>query len=259
MDLGLDQYPSLAYDSEPREPTSLDDARLLRKWEAAIGYRIFASLRWGQIGDGHVTARDPEHPDHFWVLAYGVPFRDATVHNLILIGPDGSIVDGQSATAVNHAAYNIHHPIFAALPHVIGAAHTHTPYGTSWSANVEPFRALSQESCGFVFDQGLYTGDDLEVIDTAGGERIAAALGPHKVCILRNHGLLTGGSSPGEAVGWFVMAERVAEVHVKAPAGHAISDEAAKEVALIMGHPSTGWRVFQWLARDLVPDPSVVL
>jgi hypothetical protein len=48
-------------------------------------------------------------------------------------------------------------------------------------------------------------------------------------------------------------------VHVKAPQGTAISEEAAKEVALSMSDPAVGWRSFQWLARDLVPDPTVVL
>jgi ribulose-5-phosphate 4-epimerase/fuculose-1-phosphate aldolase len=259
MSIDLTDYPPIAYDTKRVEPDSADDIRALRKWEAAIGYRLFGALRYGQLGDGHVTARDPELTDHFWVLAYGVPFRTATVHDLTLVGPDGRIVEGPPAAEINHAAHNIHYPIFTANGSVAGAAHTHTPFGTPWSANAEPFRPISQESCSFVFDQGLYGGDDLEVVDTAGGERIAAALGDHKVCILRNHGLLTGGDSPGTAVGWFVMAERVAEVHVKAPGGQAISEEAAKEVARSMSDPSVGWRSFQWLARDLLPDPSVVL
>ena len=139
------------------------------------------------------------------------------------------------------------------------AAHTHTQFGTPWSANVKPFRAISQESCGFVYNQSLYLGEDLEVVSTDGGARIADAMGTTHLCILRNHGLLTGGASPGEAVGWFVLAERVAEVHVKAPEAVAISDDAAKEVAREYDAPGMGWRVFQWLARDLVPDPSVVL
>ena len=49
------------------------------------------------------------------------------------------------------------------------------------------------------------------------------------------------------------MAERVAEVHVKAPNGQAISDEAATIAADTMAMDLTGWRVFQWLRRSL-PD-----
>ena len=80
---------------------------------------------------------------------------------------------------------------------------------------------------------------------------IAAALGDTKLCVLRNHGLLTVGSSIESAIGWFVMAERVAEVHVKAPDGRAISDEAAAVAAATMSSDLTGWRIFQWLRRSL--------
>ncbi len=258
MALSFDPYPTITYDSAPPDAADDNELRALRKWECAIGYRIFSALRWGQIGDGHVTARDPVRTDHFWVLGYGIPFRDASVDNLVLVSPEGDVVEGPGDT-VNCAAYNIHHPVLAAHPTAHAAAHTHTPHGTPWAAHAELFRPLSQESCAFVDDQALYEGEDLEVVDTAGGERIAAAMGAHKLVILRNHGLLTGGASPGEAVGWFVLAERVAEVHIKAPNGVPISEEAAKEVAPGMSHSHVGWRTFQWLARDLVPDPAVVL
>ena len=257
--LQLDRYPDITYDVAAPQVDDLEELRLLRKWEAAIGYRIFAALRWGQIGDGHISARDPILTDHFWVLGYGIRFGDATVDNLTLVGPDGQGVAGPLENGVNFAAYHIHWPILAARPELVSAAHTHTPYGTPWSANVEPFRAISQESCAFVFDQSLYGGENLEVHEVAGGEAIAGAMGASRVCILRNHGLLTGGRSPGEAVGWFVAAERVAEVHVKAPAAKAVSEEAAKEVEASLRTADNGWRMFQWLARDLVPDPSVVL
>ncbi|MGH6827210.1 class II aldolase/adducin family protein, partial [Methyloceanibacter sp.] len=65
-------------------------------------------------------------------------------------------------------------------------------------------------------------------------------------CILRNHGLLTVGRSVEESIGWFVMAERVAEVHVKAPNGRPISDEAAAVAASTLAPDPVGWRMFQW-------------
>ena len=181
------------------------------------------------------------------------------MHDLILIGPDGSVVDGPAHATANIAGYNIHHPLLEVRQDINAAAHTHTAFGTPWSANVEPFRAISQESCSFVFNQAMYEGEDLEVDSTEGGYRIAEAMGANTLVILRNHGLLTGGLSPAEAVGWFVIAERVAEVHVKAPNGVAISDEMAKHIAESFEDPAMGWRTWQWLARDLVPDPTVVL
>ena len=259
MAVDLTRYPDITYDAMPPVVDDLDELRLLRKWQVALGYRILAANRWGQIGDGHVSARDPILTDHFWVLGYGIPFREATVANLTLVAPDGSAVDGPTDNGVNFAAYNIHWPILDARPDLVSAVHTHTGFGTPWSANAEPFRPISQEACALVFEQSVYMGEDLEVISTAGGEAIAAAMGQSKLCILRNHGLLTAGDTPAAAIGWFIIAERVAEVHVKAPDAKPISEEAAKEVAASLGASDAGWRTFQWLARDLVPDPSVVL
>ena len=239
---------------------SPEDERAHRKRMCALGYRIFAAMRWGQLGDGHISARDPILQDHFWLLGWGIPFREATVDQLVLVGPDGRVMDaeGNATGAVNTAGYNIHAPVLAARPDAVSAAHTHTGFGTPWAANVEPFRALSQESCAFVFDQALFDDEEVEVLSYDGGKRIAAALGDKKFCILRNHGSLTVGGSVEEAVGWFVMAERVAEVHVKAPGGRPISGEAAAIAAESMQPADTGWRVFQWLLRDVVADPSVV-
>ena len=62
---------------------------------------------------------------------------------------------------------------------------------------------------------------------------------------------MTVGTSIEAAIGWFVMAERVAEVHVKAPDGLAISNEAAVIAASTMSSELAGWRIFQWLRRSL--------
>ena len=258
MSFAFDSYPTIHYDHTVPEASDLEELRAVRKWECALGYRVFAAMRWGQTGEGHITARDPILTDHFWVLGYGISFSAARVEDLILLSPDGDVVDGSARHGVNHAAYYIHYPILAARPELGSAAHTHTPFGTPWSSHAEPFRALSQESCCFIFDQSVYEGEDLEVIDTDGGARIAAAMGDAKLCILRNHGLLTAAESPAIAVGWFALAERVAEVHIKAPTGRAITESAAINVARTVAEPLVGWQTFQWLARNLVPDPSVV-
>ncbi len=251
------EFPGVEPFGTERAP---DEERAHRKRMCALGYRIFGAMRWGQLGDGHISARDPLIADHFWLLDYGIPFAEATVDALVLVGPDGTVVDadGNPTGAVNTAGYNIHAPILAARPDAVSAAHTHTQFGTPWAANVQPFRALSQESTAFVFDQAMFDDEEVEVLTFDGGKRIAAALGDAKLVVLRNHGLLTAGGSVEEAVGWFVMAERVAEVHVKAPDGRPISDEAASVAASTLAQPDVGWRVFQWLVRSVVPDVTVV-
>jgi ribulose-5-phosphate 4-epimerase/fuculose-1-phosphate aldolase len=248
---GYPEFPGVDRYDTTRSP---EDERAHRKEMCAVGYQIFGAQRWGQLGDGHISARDPILTDHFWLLDWGVPFSAATPDRLVLVGPGGEVMDeaGNATGAVNIAGYNIHAPLMAARPDVVSACHTHTAFGTPWSANVQLFRALSQESTAFVFDQALFDDEEVEVLSVDGGKRIAAALGDAKLCILRNHGSLTVGRTVEEAVGWFVMSERVAEVHVKAPNGVAISDAAAAIAAHTMAADLTGWRVFQWLRRSLL-------
>lgn len=111
----------------------------------------------------------------------------------------------------------------------------------------------------FVFDQAFFDDEELAVASTDGGERIAEAMGGYNLCFLRNHGLLTAGDSVEGAVSRFILAERVSEVHVKAgAAARPISEEGAKRTALEYAKGNVAWHAFQYLVRDVVPDPGVV-
>ena len=240
------------------EPTFIDPAasRAHRLRRLALAYRLFGALHWGEQGDGHISARDPERTDCFWLLRYGVPFGEATVRDLVLVGPDGSLVDGDGE--INPAAYHIHWPVHEARPDIVSAVHTHTPYGTPWSSCAEPFSMICQEAIAFHDDNVVFDDGEVDIQNLDGGKRIGAALGDNKLAILRNHGLLTVGASVDEAMGWYLMAERVAEVHCKAPRPQPIGNEDARRVANTIGTPQQGWSVFNWTIRARLPDPTVV-
>src|SRR4051812_22048340 len=57
-DTGAMTYPDL--DPTAGEPVFGDPAQLRahRKRRLALGYRIFGALRYGSLGDGHISARD---------------------------------------------------------------------------------------------------------------------------------------------------------------------------------------------------------
>jgi ribulose-5-phosphate 4-epimerase/fuculose-1-phosphate aldolase len=249
-------YSLLDPDLGEPEITDLDELTAHRKRRLALAYRVFGAMRWGSLGDGHISARDPRRPDHFWLARYGVPFGSLTVDDLVLVGPDGSVVEGEGW--INVAAYNIHWPVHEAREDVVSAAHTHTPFGTPFCSLVEPLRPISQESCAFFEDHAVFDDEEVNVVSTDGGKRIAQALGQARAVLLRNHGTLTVGGSIDECVGWYLMLERACEVHVKTPQAQPISDEAARRAYASVGTPETGWQVFQWLLRGNVPDPSVV-
>lgn len=223
--------------------------RLRRQSDVVAGYRIFASYGWGDDGSGHISARDPQHTESFWLLRYGVAFAKATIADLVLVGPDGITSDDGERT-INEAAFCIHAPIHRARPDVVAVAHTHTGYGTPFAALARPIRACSQEACAFHRDQSVFEGEELDVVDPAVGVQLAAALGQHRLLVLANHGLLTVGATVGQAVAFFVLAERAAEVEIKAgPAARVVSDDSAAEVYRTVGPPSHGDDVFTWLRR----------
>jgi ribulose-5-phosphate 4-epimerase/fuculose-1-phosphate aldolase len=230
--------------------------RLRRQNETVAGYRIFASHGWGDDGSGHISARDPQHTDSFWLLRYGVAFAKATVADLVLVGPGGAaITAGGRDAGINEAAFCIHAPIHRARPDVVSVAHTHTAYGTPFAALARPIRATSQEACAFHDDQAVFEGEELDVLDVRVGARLAQALGEHRLLILANHGLLTVGATVGQAVGFFVLAERAAEVEIKAGAGaRVVSDSSAAAVHCSVGAPSQGDSVFEWLRRTRLGD-----
>ena len=243
------------YSSEPAFDT-VEELRTHRKRQTALSYRLFGAFGWGSLGDGHITARDPERTDCFWLLKYGVSFRDATVADLVLVGPGGRVVEGEGP--INMTAYYIHGPIHDARPESVSVAHTHTPYATPWVAKVRPFRMICQEATAFYRSQAIFEGEEVQVMDADTGKHIAAALEEARLVFLRNHGPVTVGKSVEETIGWFLLAERVAEVHIKAPDGIPISDQAALEASTEIGHPSSAVAAYEYAIMSHVPDPSVV-
>jgi ribulose-5-phosphate 4-epimerase/fuculose-1-phosphate aldolase len=239
------------------ESVTTEQVREQRKRAVALGYRLLASQRWGDAGDGHISARDPERTDCFWLLRYGVSYHAARVADLVLVGPDGELVEGEGFT--NTAAYYIHHPILMARPDAISACHVHTGWGTPFSAEVRPIEPISQESCLFFEDHALFDDEEVQVQSTEAGGRIARALGGMRAIILRNHGLLTVGDSVEETVGSFVQMERVAEVHMKARAAKPISADAARFAKKDLMRFGAGKVAFHNLVARHIGDANVVL
>lgn len=73
-------------------------------WQLA--FRVFARLGFAQGLAGHITARDPELTDHFWVNPFGIHFSRIRVLDLILVNSEGQVVQGEGK--VSQAAFAIH-------------------------------------------------------------------------------------------------------------------------------------------------------
>ena len=167
------------------------EERKYRKQRLAAAFRLFSKFGFDEGVAGHITARDPEKLDHFWVNPFGMHFGQIRASDLILVNHRGEVVEGKYP--VNGAAFAIHSQVHAARPDVVAAAHAHSMYGKSWATLGRLLDPITQDACAFYEDHGLFADFTGVVYETSEGERIAKALGTGKAAILRNHGLLTVG------------------------------------------------------------------
>lgn len=195
---------------------SVEDERLYLKQRLAAAFRLFGRFGFGEGVAGHITARDPEHSDRFWVNPFGMSFRQIRVSDLICVDHSGTVVEGD--WPVNVAAFAIHSQVHAARPDVQAAAHSHAVFGRSFSTLGQTLDPITQDACAFFEDQAVFDDYTGVVEVTSEGRRIAEALGDKKLAILRNHGLLTVGTSVDSAAWWFITADRSCEAQLMAMA-----------------------------------------
>ena len=232
----------------PSAPTfdSIEQERQHRKERLASVFRVFSRFGFEEGLAGHVTARDPELEDHFWVNPFGVPFGHIKASDLLLVDHDGNVVEGRHP--LNQAAFAIHSRVHQARPDVIAAAHTHSLYGKTWSSLGRLLDPLTQDACAFYEDHALFDDFTGVVLDTDEGDRIGEALDDNKAVILQNHGLLTVGHTIDEAAWWFITMERTCQSQLLAEAAGTpipIRDEVARTTAEQVGRHLAGWFSYQ--------------
>src|SRR3984957_13000670 len=232
----------------PQSPVFSNPAqeRQHRKERLAAGFRLFSRFGFDEGVAGHITARDPERTDCFWVNPYCQHFSQIRVSDLVLVNHEGEVVEGEEE--VNRAAFAIHSQLHAARPDVVAAAHAHSVYGKSWSTLGRLLDPLTQDACIFYQDHSLYDDYAGVVYDTSEGERLAQTLGQRKALIMRNHGNLTVGHSVDEAVFWFITMERSCQAQLMAEAAGKPVVIDPVDAALTrdqIGTPQSGWLQFQ--------------
>jgi ribulose-5-phosphate 4-epimerase/fuculose-1-phosphate aldolase len=239
---------------------SIEAERLHRKQRLAAAFRLFSKFGFDEGVAGHITVRDPEFTDNFWVNPFGIHFSQVKVSNLIRVDHNGNTVEG--TFPVNTAAFVIHSRVHQARPDVVAAAHSHSLHGKAFSSLGIPLDPLTQDACAFYTDHEVYADFGGVVVDLDEGMRIAKALGGKKAAILQNHGLLTVGQTVDEAAWWFITMERSCQAQLLAMAAGTpkkIKHESAVQAFGLTGSPLAGWFQFQPLYARIVKEQPDLL
>ncbi|MCH2228011.1 MAG: class II aldolase/adducin family protein [Candidatus Caenarcaniphilales bacterium] len=187
------------------EFSSYEEERLYIKQRLAASFRLFAHYGFDAGVAGHISVRDPEHRDSFWVNPMSVHFSKIKVSDLVRVNHGGDIVEGNKV--INKAAFAIHSRIHALRPDINAAAHAHSEYGRAWSSLARPLDPISQDACTFYENQVIYKKYLGIVEDCSEGDEIAGLLGDNETVILQNHGLLTTGKFVEAATWLFILME----------------------------------------------------
>lgn len=235
----------------PAPPTFADkyEQREYLKGRLALAFRIFGKNGFDEGVAGHITLRDPVHPDHFWVNPFGLAFSQIRKSDLILVDHDGEVVDGGPIRFLNKAAYMIHSAIHAARPDVNCAAHSHSIYGRAFCALGKELDVVSQDSCAFYKDHAVYDNFRGVVLVKEEGENIVKALGDKKAVLLQNHGLLTVAQTIEACVFWYMSLDKCCRVQLLADAAAQgtnsktvkIDEAEAAFTYRTVGTPHAGW------------------
>lgn len=194
----------------------VSDAEWQARVDLAACYRLMHLYGMTDLVYNHITARVPDAPELFLINAYGLHYTEVTASNLHKIDHAGEIVlRADTHYGINHAGYLIHGAVHKARPDVNCAIHSHTRAGVAVSAMKCGLLPLSITAMRFIGNIGYHDCEGT-VVDVGEQERIAAHLGPHSALVLRNHGLLTTGSSIAQAFNHHYVLNLACQIQVEA-------------------------------------------
>ena len=196
--------------------------------DLAACYRLCVHFRMTDMIYNHISLRVPGSDSHFLINAFGLLYEEVSASNLIKVDFDGKPVDDGRLEA-NPAGFVIHAAIHQARHDVDCVFHTHTRAGVAVSAQREGLRIVSQHAMRFHGRVGYHDYEGI-ALDLDEQQRLVRDLGPHKVLILRNHGLLTAGATVREAFDEMYYLELACQIQIDAMSGGAALWQPSIEV-----------------------------
>ena len=182
--------------------------------DLAACYRAIALYGWDDLVFTHISARAPGGEHHFLINAYGMMFEEITASSLVKVDLDGrKVLD--SPHEINPAGFVIHSAVHEAREDAGCVLHTHTRAGVAVSAQASGLLPISQSSL-FPFATLAYHDYEGIALNEDEKSRLVSDLGDRSALILRNHGLLTTGTSIADAFLLMYLLETACQIQIMA-------------------------------------------
>ncbi|CAO2647413.1 Nn.00g083350.m01.CDS01 [Neocucurbitaria sp. VM-36] len=223
-----------------------------RQWmleHLAAAFRVFGREGYAEGIAGHISVRDPEFSDRFWINPLAVHFSMMTVSDLICLDMQGNVVGGNTSIPANAAGVSIHTACHLARPDAHAICHAHSLYGKAWATFGRELDMISQDVCYFYKAHSVYNNYGGIAFATDEGTNIAQALGKNKAAILVNHGLITVGQTVDEAAYLYTLLEKSCRIQLMVESTGLpkmiVPDEEAANTFRMASDPETLFVEFQ--------------
>ncbi len=187
--------------------------------DLAAAYRLVALYGWSDLVFTHISARIPGPEHHFLINPYGLMFDEITASSLVKVDMGCNKVS-ESQFPVNPAGFTIHSCIHEARDDAQCVLHTHSRAGVGVSAQKGGLLPISQQATIILSALG-YHGYEGLALQADEKPRLQASLGRNRYLMLRNHGLLTVGTSIADAWLNMYVLETACRIQIDAQAGGA--------------------------------------
>jgi ribulose-5-phosphate 4-epimerase/fuculose-1-phosphate aldolase len=181
--------------------------------DLAAAYRLIHYYGMTDMIYTHISTRISKEPPVFLINPYGMLFDEICASNLVPVDANGNKIDSEDRD-VNPAGFTIHSAIHLGCPDAHAIIHTHTLSGMAVAAMEEGLLPLNQISMEF-YNRIAYHDYEGISLDLDERKRLVASLGNKKCLILRNHGLLTIGSTMAEAFYYMYYLNKACEIQVQ--------------------------------------------
>jgi ribulose-5-phosphate 4-epimerase/fuculose-1-phosphate aldolase len=219
--------------------------------DLAACYRLAAHFRMTDLIYTHISARVPGEPHHFLINAFGLLWDEITASNLVKVTSEGAIIEDPTGFGINQAGYVIHGAVHRGRPEINCVMHTHTAAGVGVSAQEHGLLPISQHAMRLTGNVAYhdYEGVALNLDEQ---QRLIEDLGPRMTMILRNHGLLSCGTTVRQAFDYMYYLERACQAQISALAGGSklrmLPPEIAENVARQFERPGYQETKGEWRA-----------
>jgi ribulose-5-phosphate 4-epimerase/fuculose-1-phosphate aldolase len=229
--------------------------------QLAACYRIFAMLGWTEMIYNHITVRLPHSVSgddkQFLINPFGLHYSEVTASNLVKINLKGNILDG-SKFPVNPAGFVLHSTLHDGIDGAHCVMHTHTTAGVA-VASLKDGLSQSNFYSAQLHDMVAYHDFEGITVHMEEGPRVLKSIGNKQAVILRNHGLVSWGSTLPEAFAILWTLQRACEIQMAThsmgqplPVPEAVAAKCTRDsLQFDQKHGGAGVDVFDALTRQV--------